>query len=904
MKDFTAMKAALAATGHKTAQAVREGAKSTAKAAADAVHTLPALRSKGAALLTRNKKTAGSAWHRVQKAVRKSSAIAKAFAIYCVLSAVLILCVAFMLQAHFSRKALSEANDAGRETVDIAAASLGTMLEMTRSAYALQSESEVLQQAVLSETLTADQQYALLALFSESNPANAYVDSVYLVNNASGMVYSSNGVSAARSSFFDKDALSLLNRNDVYTSRMAQFKLFGQQYIRRYLTCTFPLAGADGAATGGLIVNVDEEKLMSALRTRQEQAEYLYITDMRGNVIAHVDSAMIDLPLSVDMMNQINNGGEELQFTSAFENEECLVNVKKVPGLQMMFVSAYPVKHAENGALSVWLWVTAALAAAMLTGFALALLVAHVNMVNRQKAALAKPSLALEEFAVWNAQYSVDLSEIRNTVKTNERLLYAKASEAVLCMAEGSFASEEVCRTQLERCDIQLTKPLFLCIAVLLDDFAEATRNACPQNIFLHKYAAVHTACTLLGQRYPTVGSENGTGHAIVVINCDNADDLAFIRTALGDMQEALANKLGLHVSCGIGTYEAGFAGCAESYRHAMAAARCRLLLGKEHITAYADIAAEEARSIPYPAADAAILVQGDNQSRMKQAAESFVAEISKAGTASAAANIAQLEHQLLLAGGKAATAARLMMLRDTLNEKRDILLALAAGTPEAQGHTVAAGKDALQKKAVTHVTGAKTAKPKKSAKRNPAAPAESLAGSAEAAETTEAQAEKATIPAVQKTQSTAPAQTQTDDAPAEKAPAQASTAPAESSAKPQSSKDKKADMVKQACKYIQKHFCKASLSIDDVAKHVAVSPGYFRSGFKSVMHITPAEYLVQLRLEKAKELLLQTDDSSKDIAGHVGYDCRYFYSLFKSRMGMTAKEYREQNGKGGLADE
>ena len=57
---------------------------------------------------------------------------------------------------------------------------------------------------------------------------------------------------------------------------------------------------------------------------------------------------------------------------------------------------------------------------------------------------------------------------------------------------------------------------------------------------------------------------------------------------------------------------------------------------------------------------------------------------------------------------------------------------------------------------------------------------------------------------------------------------------------------------------------------------------------------MTFIEYLIGRRMERAKELLMTTDQKTFEIAYAVGYrDPHYFSSTFKKTQGMTAKEYR-----------
>ena len=77
------------------------------------------------------------------------------------------------------------------------------------------------------------------------------------------------------------------------------------------------------------------------------------------------------------------------------------------------------------------------------------------------------------------------------------------------------------------------------------------------------------------------------------------------------------------------------------------------------------------------------------------------------------------------------------------------------------------------------------------------------------------------------------------------------------------------------------------------------VSANHFSAMFSQEMGQTFIEYLTQLRMTKAKELLCCTDKRSGEIALEVGYkDPHYFSFLFKKTQGCTPSEYRSRGEK------
>lgn len=86
-------------------------------------------------------------------------------------------------------------------------------------------------------------------------------------------------------------------------------------------------------------------------------------------------------------------------------------------------------------------------------------------------------------------------------------------------------------------------------------------------------------------------------------------------------------------------------------------------------------------------------------------------------------------------------------------------------------------------------------------------------------------------------------------------------------------------------------------ITILNVADYIGLDRSYFFSIFKELMHLSPKEFLTQLRVKKAKELLLSTSLNICEIAYSVGYtDAFLFSKLIKKHTGISPSGYREQN--------
>jgi len=100
--------------------------------------------------------------------------------------------------------------------------------------------------------------------------------------------------------------------------------------------------------------------------------------------------------------------------------------------------------------------------------------------------------------------------------------------------------------------------------------------------------------------------------------------------------------------------------------------------------------------------------------------------------------------------------------------------------------------------------------------------------------------------------------------------------------------------LIIRAQNYIQENFQK-DLSLDEVSRQLDLSPYYFSKLFKEETGSNFVEYVTNLRIERAKKLLLEEGHSMKEICVEVGYsDPNYFSRIFKKNTGVTPTEYRE----------
>jgi len=104
--------------------------------------------------------------------------------------------------------------------------------------------------------------------------------------------------------------------------------------------------------------------------------------------------------------------------------------------------------------------------------------------------------------------------------------------------------------------------------------------------------------------------------------------------------------------------------------------------------------------------------------------------------------------------------------------------------------------------------------------------------------------------------------------------------------------RSKNIDVVEKVKDYIEKNYMK-DVSLDNLALYVSISSFYLSRIFSKAYGISIKEYVINVRMEKAKSMLLEGNKSVKQIAFEVGYvDQNYFSKAFKKFTNMSPKEY------------
>jgi AraC-like DNA-binding protein len=101
--------------------------------------------------------------------------------------------------------------------------------------------------------------------------------------------------------------------------------------------------------------------------------------------------------------------------------------------------------------------------------------------------------------------------------------------------------------------------------------------------------------------------------------------------------------------------------------------------------------------------------------------------------------------------------------------------------------------------------------------------------------------------------------------------------------------------IIRRVCASIRDSFCE-SYDFDEIALKNGMSPSTFRRYWKKIIGMPPGRYLIQMRLQEACRLLVETNLSVSEIAGRLNFrDRLYFSRVFRKRFHMTATDYRKR---------
>lgn len=100
---------------------------------------------------------------------------------------------------------------------------------------------------------------------------------------------------------------------------------------------------------------------------------------------------------------------------------------------------------------------------------------------------------------------------------------------------------------------------------------------------------------------------------------------------------------------------------------------------------------------------------------------------------------------------------------------------------------------------------------------------------------------------------------------------------------------------IKNAIEYIENNYTNNDISISFLANLCNITPTYFTYIFKKIFGTTPKDYIINMRMEKAKEYLMYSSYTMNEVSEKLGYsNPAYFSSAFKKIYGVAPTEFKK----------
>lgn len=107
------------------------------------------------------------------------------------------------------------------------------------------------------------------------------------------------------------------------------------------------------------------------------------------------------------------------------------------------------------------------------------------------------------------------------------------------------------------------------------------------------------------------------------------------------------------------------------------------------------------------------------------------------------------------------------------------------------------------------------------------------------------------------------------------------------------------AEFMDKVMEFVNQRMSDSEVGVNDMAEYVAVSRSGLTRRLKSILGVTPSEFLKESRLSRAASLITTTSMPVKDIAVDCGFaDLNYFGKCFKQAYGLSPTHYRKEHGK------
>ena len=790
----------------------------------------------------------GCEWdYMIQKMLKKlnrHSVFFRILLLYLISSCFILLLLSACLTHFLSEKAIEDSNRASQNSVEQSYAMLNYILTDIYNAYYNLFKDPAMPNILYSSgALTTADYQNIETLTADASVFSECVDSIYIVNNKAGFVYSLVSNDSRMTSvrdFFDLQALEIINISNINQEyllypRNLSYTIENKNFRKVYITLAFSLDNGGSLADGGLVINIDQQKLHALLNV-QEDTDNLYIVNINGSIISCGDVTRLNTSFLNNNTHKViyniisASSKDENIFERTIGQETYLVNYKKSPVLKFMFLYIVPFSDIEEQVSYIKTLTVIITTIFMAISFLFAAMFSKViyspisRLVSNVKRNFDKPwqrggrgvLSPMNEFDYLDTAYkqiSDSIAEINSSLGSMEQ---SKNRETIQKFLNSEYHGLEEFQKVLSVQEKCFGKPYYCAVIFSLNESAASQAEAV-KDLPLLKFAVYNIADEILGKACTAIGVVDKENLVSFVLNIDKAgkEALSELSNILSEIINLIFDSVNIRTSAAIGSFVQELMDVPQSYRNALTASQYLFTQAEMSILSFAQIARRHEEEYEYAYALEKNILNAMKNCNTENALieiRKFFEEISCSSIENIRLSITQLMISLT-------RAAKSIENGEAFSEPMDY--------PKISAQ-VGACRSILEVEEVCCDFVVSRIDSRNSAILS-----------------------------------------------------------------------KKSLQLEKACAYIKENYSNPLLSIDEIAAYAGLSEGYFRTLFKSSYDVSPLDYLTTYRIEMAKNLLETADMTAKDIAEKVGYtNSRYFYGIFKSKLGMTATEYRRAHKK------
>jgi len=404
---------------------------------------------------------------------------------------------------------------------------------------------------------------------------NDLLDSIYIINKASGSVIS-NVASYTLDSFYDKDALRLFDefelnydsyKNELFFPRSTSVEIQDNRIDKNLISIVYARKNEEGKINSGIIVNIDQRKLSTLINIDNDSSSML-IVNSSGNIISDLDGNFgFTIPQDEFYTSIANNPEIENSLSSNYLDEKSFVTYKKAPDLGLVFISITPYSALNDQVWKVEVYMAFFFIFAMI----LSLIFSFISIKK-----IYEPLDSLIQKIKSNPAIQTPIlgDEYEFLGETYKSLVLKDKSSHVARIFNGSYSDNT-----LEVLNYY-TEDKFMTF-VVIPDKSEELNSECIESIV-----------NIINENTRWAGAITSNNCISCIINQlgFSEDKINSIMEGLINLQNVISEELNITVSIGLGTMVNNLDSIKFSHRYAMLATQHAIDNGENHIVLYNDI--------------------------------------------------------------------------------------------------------------------------------------------------------------------------------------------------------------------------------------------------------------------------------------------------------------------------